>query len=113
LDGWPVCPARLAVECRSTDRPRPHRQNGGLRKTKKAMLAIEEPDMAIFGEPITIKRYANRRLYNPGAGRYVTLGNLADMIEDDEEFAVNDAKTGEDVTRWVLKQIILERAGHG
>ena len=64
-------------------------------------------------EPVTIKRYANRRLYRPAAGRYVTLEDLAVMVEDDEDFVVYDAKTGADVTPSILKQIIFERAHHG
>ncbi len=64
-------------------------------------------------EPITIKKYASRRLYNPGAGCYVTLDELGAMVEDEEDFVVHDANTGEDITHSVLKQIILERARHG
>jgi polyhydroxyalkanoate synthesis repressor PhaR len=69
--------------------------------------------MAKPGEPVTIKQYPNRRLYNPGAGGYVTLEDLALMVEDDEDFVVYEAKTGEDVTRSILRQIIFERANHG
>ena len=63
--------------------------------------------------PVTIKKYPNRRLYHPAAGRYVTLEDLAFMVEGDEDFAVYEAKTGEDVTPSILKQIIFERARHG
>jgi hypothetical protein len=73
---------------------------------------LAQYDMA-FVEPVTIKCYANRRLYNPAAGAYVTLEDLALMLEDDEDFVVSDAKTGADITRSVLKQIILKRAHHG
>jgi polyhydroxyalkanoate synthesis repressor PhaR len=69
--------------------------------------------MALPAEPITIKRYAQARLYNPSAGRYVTLTDLALMLEEDEDFVVREAKTGEDITRTILEQIILERANHG
>jgi polyhydroxyalkanoate synthesis repressor PhaR len=69
--------------------------------------------MARIGQPITIKRYANWRLYDTGSATYVTLHDLAAMVEDDEDFVVFDATTGTDVTRSVLKQIIIERAGHG
>ena len=69
--------------------------------------------MARIDEPITIKRYANRRLYHAGTGTDVTLENLAEMVEDDEDFVVLDAATGADITRSLLKQIIIERAGHG
>lgn len=61
------------------------------------------------GEPIVIKKYANRRLYNTATSSYVTLEHLADMIKEDEEFVVRDAKTGEDLTRTVLAQIIFDR----
>jgi polyhydroxyalkanoate synthesis repressor PhaR len=69
--------------------------------------------MANSDRPITIKRYANRRLYNPGAGRYATLDEFGAMVEDEEEFVVYDAATGDDITQFVLKQIIVERARHG
>ena len=63
--------------------------------------------------PVAIKRYARQRLYHTGAGAYVTLEDLALMIEDEEDFVVTEAGTGEDITPMVLKQIILERAAHG
>lgn len=59
--------------------------------------------------PITIKKYANRRLYNTGTSTYVTLEDLATMVKDGEDFVVFDAKTGEDITRAVLAQIIFEQ----
>ncbi|HMK80934.1 MAG TPA: polyhydroxyalkanoate synthesis repressor PhaR [Xanthobacteraceae bacterium] len=59
--------------------------------------------------PVTIKKYANRRLYNTGTSTYVTLEDLATMVKNGEEFAVYDAKTGEDITRSVLTQIIVEQ----
>jgi polyhydroxyalkanoate synthesis repressor PhaR len=60
-------------------------------------------------EPITIKKYANRRLYNTGTSTYVTLEDLASMVKTGEDFVVYDAKTGEDITRSVLTQIIFEQ----
>lgn len=68
--------------------------------------------MALAEQPVTIKRYAGRRLYHP-MGAYLTLDDLAAMIDDDEEFVIREAETGEDITRTVLKQIILERGRHG
>ncbi len=59
--------------------------------------------------PITIKKYANRRLYNTGTSTYVTLEDLAAMVKDGEDFLVYDAKTGDDITRSVLAQIIFEQ----
>ena len=65
--------------------------------------------MAKSEHPITIKKYANRRLYNTGTSTYVTLEDLASMVKGGEDFIVNDAKTGEDITRQVLAQIIFEQ----
>jgi len=63
--------------------------------------------------PVTIKKYANRRLYNTGTSSYVTLDDLAQMVKDGGEFVVYDAKTGEDITRSVLTQIIVEEEQKG
>ena len=65
--------------------------------------------MANDKQPITIKKYANRRLYNTGTSTYVTLEDLALMVKQGEDFVVYDAKTGEDITRSVLGQIIFEQ----
>ena len=67
--------------------------------------------MANEKAPITIKKYANRRLYNTGTSTYVTLEDLALMVKKGEDFVVYDAKTGEDITRPVLAQIIFEQEG--
>jgi len=61
--------------------------------------------------PITIKKYANRRLYNTASSAYVTLADLAKMVKSGEDFVVFDAKTNEDITRSVLTQIIFEQEG--
>lgn len=60
-----------------------------------------------------IKKYANRRLYNTATSSYVTLDHLAGMVKRGQEFNVHDAKTGEDITRAVLTQIIFEEEGKG
>jgi polyhydroxyalkanoate synthesis repressor PhaR len=60
-------------------------------------------------ETVTIKKYANRRLYNTGTSTYVTLEDLAGMVKNGEDFVVFDAKTGEEITRSVLTQIIFEQ----
>jgi polyhydroxyalkanoate synthesis repressor PhaR len=65
--------------------------------------------MAKSTDPVTIKKYANRRLYNTGTSTYVTLEDLAHMVKKGEDFVVYDAKTGEDITRSVLTQIIFEQ----
>jgi polyhydroxyalkanoate synthesis repressor PhaR len=64
--------------------------------------------MAKTDGPIKIKKYANRRLYNTGTSTYVTLEDLAEMVKKGEEFTVQDAKTGDDITHPVLTQIIFE-----
>ncbi len=64
-------------------------------------------------QPITIKKYANRRLYNTATSSYVTLDHLCQMVKDGIDFAVFDAKTGEDITRSVLTQIIVEEEAKG
>jgi polyhydroxyalkanoate synthesis repressor PhaR len=61
--------------------------------------------------PTTIKKYANRRLYNTASSAYVTLADLAKMVKGGEDFIVYDAKSNEDITRSVLTQIIFEQEG--
>jgi polyhydroxyalkanoate synthesis repressor PhaR len=62
---------------------------------------------------VVVKKYANRRLYNTETSSYITLDNLADMVRQGRDFVVYDAKTGEDITRGVLTQIIVEEEGKG
>lgn len=69
--------------------------------------------MAKSKGPVTIKKYANRRLYHTGTSTYVTLEDLGAMVKAGEEFVVYDAKTNEDITRSVLTQIIFEQEGKG
>ena len=59
-------------------------------------------------DPTIVKKYANRRLYNTGTSTYVTLEDLAEMVRKGEDFKVVDAKSGDDLTRSVLTQIIFE-----
>ncbi|MGQ7791728.1 polyhydroxyalkanoate synthesis repressor PhaR [Faunimonas sp. B44] len=63
--------------------------------------------------PTVIKKYANRRLYHTGTSTYVTLEDLARMVKSGEDFVVQDAKTGDDITRAVLGQIIFEHETRG
>ena len=65
------------------------------------------------GDRIVIKKYANRRLYNPGSSSYVTLEHLREMVKEGADFVVYDAKTNEDITRPVLAQIIFEEESKG
>ena len=64
-------------------------------------------------KPTIIKKYANRRLYHTGTSTYVTLEDLARMVKEGEDFVVTDAKSGEDISRAVLGQIIFEQEGRG
>ena len=63
--------------------------------------------------PVVVKKYANRRLYNTESSSYITLENLADMVRGGRDFVVYDAKSGDDITRGVLTQIIVEEEGKG
>jgi polyhydroxyalkanoate synthesis repressor PhaR len=63
--------------------------------------------------PVVVKKYANRRLYNTESSSYITLENLAEMVRAGRDFVVYDAKTGDDITRGVLTQIIVEEEGKG
>lgn len=65
------------------------------------------------GETITIKKYANRRLYNTGSSSYITLDDLSRMTREGVEFQVVDAKTGDDITHSILTQIIMEEEEKG
>src|SRR5215467_8304645 len=82
----------------STSRPRSSSRSSG---SVHSMPKTEEP--------VIIKKYANRRLYNTGTSTYVTLEDLAQMVKACEDFVVYDAKTSEDITRSVLTQIIFEQ----
>ncbi|MGB4106247.1 MAG: polyhydroxyalkanoate synthesis repressor PhaR [Alphaproteobacteria bacterium] len=64
-------------------------------------------------EPTVIKKYANRRLYDTGRSSYVTLDDLCEMVKDGYDFVVYDAKSGDDITRSVLTQIIAEKETSG
>jgi polyhydroxyalkanoate synthesis repressor PhaR len=65
------------------------------------------------GEPVIIKKYANRRLYNTQTSSYVTLDHLCEMVKEGVDFEVRDARSGEEITRSVLTQIIFEEEAKG
>jgi polyhydroxyalkanoate synthesis repressor PhaR len=69
--------------------------------------------MAKSTAKVTIKKYANRRLYDTESSAYITLDRLAQMVREGREFEVVDAKTGEDITRQVLTQIIVDEEARG
>ncbi|MCB4823998.1 polyhydroxyalkanoate synthesis repressor PhaR [Roseicella aerolata] len=74
----------------------------------RAEAAPEPP-----AQPVVVKKYANRRLYNTESSSYVTLEDLAGMVRQGRDFVVFDAKSGEDITRSVLTQIIVEEEAKG
>ena len=69
--------------------------------------------MSKSGGKVTIKKYANRRLYDTESSAYITLDRLAEMVREGREFEVVDAKSGEDITRQVLTQIIVDEESRG
>jgi polyhydroxyalkanoate synthesis repressor PhaR len=69
--------------------------------------------MAKSSAKVTIKKYANRRLYDTESSSYITLDRLAEMVREGREFEVVDAKSGEDITRQVLTQIIVDEESRG
>jgi polyhydroxyalkanoate synthesis repressor PhaR len=75
----------------------------------------EQPDVKPAAAPpmVVVKKYANRRLYNTETSSYITLDTLAEMVRQGRDFVVYDAKSGEDITRGVLTQIIVEEEGKG
>ena len=76
-------------------------------------MSTPNGDRASDAKPVVVKKYANRRLYNTAASTYVTLEDLAKMIKDGGNFVAYDAKSGEDITRSVLTQIIVEQEHKG
>lgn len=73
----------------------------------------QDDTKANSGETIVIKKYANRRLYNTASSSYITLEDLARMVRENVEFAVFDAKSGEDITHSILTQIIMDEEANG
>ena len=92
-------------------------QYGGTMADTSSSSPGQEPAAATpstpAASPIVVKKYANRRLYNTETSSYITLDNLAEMIRAGRDFAVYDAKSGEDITRGVLTQIIVEEESKG
>lgn len=80
---------------------------------KGQLMAETNESGAAKAAPVVIKKYANRRLYNTATSSYVTLDHLCQMVKENVDFVVYDAKTGEDITRSVLTQIIVEEESKG
>lgn len=91
----------------ATERPGPRGAEGGCD------VSAAEKQGPAGSERVIIKKYANRRLYNTAKSSYVTLDDLSKMVRQGQDFAVFDAKTGEDITRSVLTQIIFEEEAKG
>jgi polyhydroxyalkanoate synthesis repressor PhaR len=89
---------------------RPARDGPGATLTQRSDVTAENHKS---DGPVVIKKYANRRLYNTQTSAYVTLDHLSQMVKDGTEFEVHDARTGEDITRSVLTQIIFEEESKG
>ena len=77
----------------------------------EAVRAEAKSKPADTSQTVVVKKYANRRLYNTESSSYITLDNLAEMVRQGRDFVVYDAKSGEDITRGVLTQIIVEEEG--
>jgi len=84
---------------------------GGARCSFRWFDVTEEK--ANVEAPVIIKKYANRRLYNTKTSSYVTLDHLSEMVKAGTEFEVRDARTGDDITRSVLTQIIFDEESKG
>ncbi len=80
---------------------------------KSAAEGAARGEGAAAQTPVVVKKYANRRLYNTESSSYVTLDHLAQMVKEGREFVVYDAKTGEEITRQVLTQIIVQEEAKG
>src|SRR5206468_7230511 len=119
----PVSAARASFGSRS-DTCRTNSRNSGsgrgacscctaLCSGSRSLLKSRERFMAKSSGKVTIKKYANRRLYDTESSAYITLDRLAQMVREGREFEVVDAKTGEDITRQVLTQIIVDEEARG
>ena len=82
-------------------------------RTQPEPVAPQEPAQPAAGEPRIIRKYPNRRLYDTSASAYVTLAQVRQLVLERQPFVVHDARTGEDLTRSVLLQILLEEEASG
>ena len=90
------------------------REKAGLETATPPAASPAEPAVPAVGRPpVVVKKYANRRLYNTETSSYITLENLAEMVRAGRDFVVYDARSGDDITRGVLTQIIVEEENKG
>jgi polyhydroxyalkanoate synthesis repressor PhaR len=116
---WPESSLSTSAAVERDQSPASVRSQNGSRDAKNRLvyskiasgsrLMSQTTTMNKTVDPVTIKKYANRRLYNTGTSTYVTLEDLAAMVKTGEDFVVFDAKTGDEITRSVLTQIIFEQ----
>jgi polyhydroxyalkanoate synthesis repressor PhaR len=107
---------RLALHCGKTVAgwtKTPYRVSGLIPDGTGVPFHSAKHNMTSDKQPTVIKKYANRRLYNTGTSTYVTLDDLAEMVKAEDDFVVIDAKSGDDITRSVLTQIIFEQESRG
>jgi polyhydroxyalkanoate synthesis repressor PhaR len=102
-------PQRRTLQCKK--RVWLRKKNAYLIFTRKVAWHWDRQHVMANSTPITIKKYANRRLYNTASSAYVTLADLAKMVKAGDDVIVYDAKSNEDITRSVLTQIIFEQEG--
>jgi polyhydroxyalkanoate synthesis repressor PhaR len=108
-------PQRSSISPQRGNAPRRRRARTAAQQKAAPIVADKKTSAKDETEqpPVKIKKYANRRLYNTATSSYVTLDHLCQMVKEDIDFVVEDAKTGEDITRSVLTQIIVEEEGKG
>lgn len=99
----------MANASSSPENAKPGGKAGGHAGTTAGTSAGDNAGRA----PVIIKKYANRRLYNTETSSYITLEHLAEMTREGRDFQVFDARTGEDITRSVLTQIVMEGEAGG
>jgi polyhydroxyalkanoate synthesis repressor PhaR len=112
----PVCLAARPAFCTCNCLPRGatiSRKSWDLEGISALGTPEAASDNSTSDAPVVIKKYANRRLYNTSTSSYVTLDDLAEMVKKGNDFSVYDAKTGEDITRSVLTQIIFDEENKG
>ncbi len=112
----PACPAASPPFCTCNCLPcgaTISRKSWDLEGTSALGTPEAASDNSTSDAPVVIKKYANRRLYNTSTSSYVTLDDLAEMVKKGTDFSVYDAKTGEDITRSVLTQIIFDEENKG
>ncbi|BAK83381.1 polyhydroxyalkanoate synthesis repressor PhaR [Komagataeibacter medellinensis] len=79
----------------------------------QALIHAKGRHLSVSSAPVIIKKYANRRLYDTEVSAYITLENLMEMVRQDRAFVILDARTGDDITRGVLAQVMLEEETRG